>query len=193
MISSIKGILETISPDRAVISVGGVGFQIFMSTSTLSSLGQPGCSVRLHTQMVVREDAITLFGFTSEDELRLFQLLQGVSGFGPKLALALLSGFSVDELSAAIAGGAVELITTVPGVGKKLAARLVLELKDKVAAWASESGVPLNTGDNDVLAALMSLGYSSSEAARAAASVQQRTELSLEDKIKFALRYFESR
>lgn len=191
MIASVKGIVEAVGADYAIIDVGGVGFQIFMSTSTLSSLNRVGTSARLLTQMVVKEDAIMLFGFGAEDELRLFHLLQNVSGIGPKLALTILSAMSTGELTSAIACDNIELLTSVPGVGKKLAGRLILELKDRVAAGTTGGMAPFDKGDNDVIAALMSLGYSAAEASRAAASAPRDTKLSIEDKIKFALGYFE--
>ncbi|MCL2149758.1 MAG: Holliday junction branch migration protein RuvA [Dehalococcoidia bacterium] len=193
MIASIRGIIEAVAIDHAVIIVGGVGLQVFMPTTTLSALGSTGAPVHLLTQMVVREDAIMLFGFGAEEELELFRLLQGVSGFGPKLALTLLSALSAEELASAIAGGNMELLTSVPGVGKKLAGRLILELKDKVAIWATGGGTSSDQGDNDVIAALMSLGYSATEASRAVASVPHETKFSVEDKIKLALGYFEKK
>ena len=193
MIASIKGIVETVSTDHAVISVGGMGFQVFMPTSTLSTLGSPGAPAHILTQMVVREDAIMLFGFGTAEELRLFQLLQGVAGFGPKLTMAMLSALSAGELASAIAEGNIELLTSIPGVGKKLAGRLILELKDKVVTWAAKSGASPSEDNSDAVAALMSLGYSAAEASRAMASVPHGAKLSIEDKIKLALGYFEKR
>jgi len=191
MIANIRGIVETVGADYIIINVGGVGLQIFSPTSTLSALSA-GASTHLFTQMVVREDAIVLFGFGAEDELRFFQLLQSVSGFGPKLALTLLSALSTGDLILAIAGDNAALLTSVPGVGKKLAARLILELKDKVAT-GSAGGTLSSHSDGDVTAALLSLGYSSTEASRAIAAVPRDINLSVEDKIKFALGYFEKR
>jgi Holliday junction DNA helicase RuvA len=191
MIASVRGIIEAVTPDYAIINVGGVGLQVYMPSSTLSELGGVGQQARLFPQMVVREDAILLFGFASEEELKLFQMLQGVSGVGPKLALALLSAMSVEDLASAIAGGSMELLTSVPGVGKKMAGRLILELKDKIAAGAAAVHVtPPGEGDSDVLGALLSLGYSASEASRAVASLPRDEKLSVEDKIKLALGYF---
>lgn len=191
MIASLKGILESITTDSAVVGVGGIGFQVFAPTSTLSALGGVGGEVRLFTHMHVREDAILLFGFAAEEDLRLFQMLLGVSGFGPKLALAMLSAMSAGELVSAIASSSEELLTSVPGIGKKLAGRLILELKDKVATgWVGTHVMPTGEGDGEVLSALLSLGYTASEASRAVASLPRDQKLSLEDKVKMALGYF---
>jgi Holliday junction DNA helicase RuvA len=191
MIASVRGIIEAVTADYAVINVGGLGLQVFMPASTLTVLGV-GQPARVFTQMVVREDAILLFGFASGEELKLFQLLQGVSGFGPKLALTLLSAMSPEELASAIAGGSMELLTSVSGIGKKLAGRLILELKDKITAGAAfVRVVPMGDGDGDVIGALLSLGYSATEASRAVASLPRDAALAVEDKIKLALGYFE--
>jgi len=191
MIASLRGTIEALAADHAVINVGGVGLKVFMPTSTISALSGVGEPVHLFTQMVVREDAIMLFGFGAEEEMRFFQLLQGISGFGPKLALALLSALSAGELASAIAGGNIELLTSVPGVGKKLAGRLVLELKDKIAAGGAGGVAAAGDGERDITAALLSLGYSTAEASRAVASLPRDATLGIEDKIKLALGYFE--
>lgn len=191
MIASLKGTIETLNVDSAVINVGGVGFQVFMPVSTLLTLGGLGEEVRIHTYTHVRDDAILLYGFSAEEDLKLFQMLINVSGVGPRLALAMLSAMSVEQLVSAIAGGSEELLTSVPGVGKKLAARLVLELKDKMnTGWMGAKVVPVGEGDGEVVAALLGLGYSASEASRAVASLPHDRKLTLEDKVKCALGYF---
>ncbi len=190
MIASLHGTLESLGGDGAVINVNGIGFRVYMPTSTLSSLGKIGGEVSLHTYLHLREDSATLFGFAAADELRLFQTLLGVSGLGPKLALAMLSAMSLEQLTMAIATGSTDLLTVVPGVGKKVANRLILELKDKIGAgWITTPGIQLAEENTDVLAALTSLGYSTSEASRAVASLPSDTELSLEEKIKLALQF----
>ena len=194
MIASLKGRLEALSADHAVINVGGVGFQVFMPVSTLLTLGNIGDDVRVHIHTHVREDAILLFGFTAEEDLKLFEMLLGVSGFGPKLALAMLSSMSVEQLVSAIAAGSEELLTSVPGIGKKLAGRLILELKDKVkTGWAGAKVVPIGEGDSEVVAALLGLGYSAAETSRAVASLPHEKRLTLEEKVKLALAYFGGR
>ena len=191
MIASLHGRLESMSGDGVVLNVGGIGFQVYLPTSTLSSLGNIGEEVSLHTHLHLREDSVTLYGFASADELRLFQTLLSVSGLGPRLALAMLSAMSLEQLTMAIATGSTDLLTSIPGIGKKVAARLVLELKDKVAAgWVTTPAAQLAEENTDVLTALVSLGYSASEASRAVASLPVSSELSLEEKIKQALGYF---
>ena len=172
MIASLHGMLESLGSDGAVVNVNGIGFQVYMPTSTLISLAGIGKEVHLHTYLHLREDSATLYGFASQDELRLFQTLIGVSGLGPKLALAMLSVMSLEQLTMALATGNRDLLTAVPGVGKKVAERLILELKDKIAAgWITTPAVELAEVNTDVLAALTALGYSASEASRAVASL----------------------
>ena len=191
MIAGLHGTLESLGGDGAIINVGGIGFRVYMPTSTLSSLGKIGDEVHLYTHLYLREDNATLYGFATDDELRFFQTLLGVSGLGPKLALAMLSAMSLDKLTMAIATGSVDLLTIVPGIGKKVADRLVLELKDKIAAgWVTTPAAQLAEANTDVLAALTSLGYSVAEATRAVATLPPSSDLSLEDKIKQALQYF---
>ena len=191
MIAGLHGKLESLGGDWAIINVNGISFQVYMPTSTLSTLGIVGEEVQLHTHLHLREDNATLYGFASADELRLFQVLIGVSGLGPKLALAMLSAMSVEQLTMAIATGSTDLLTEVPGRGKKVANRLILELKEKIGAgWITTAAAELAEEHTDVLAALTSLGYSVAEAKRAVASLPSSSDLSLEEKIKQALQYF---
>ena len=192
MIASLKGKLESLGTGFAIIDVGGVGFQVFMPTSTQSQLGSSGEEVKLHTHLHLREDNATLFGFASSEEQGLFQSLINVSGLGPKLALAMLSAMSVEQLTTAIASGNTDLLNQIPGIGKKMANRLVVELKDKLAVgWAATPVSQVAQENTDVLAALTSLGYSVSEATQAVTSLpSSAAELSLEEKIKLALGYF---
>ncbi len=192
MIASLKGKLETLGADAAVVDVGGVGFLVYMPTSTLSKLGAAGNEVRLHTHFHLREDNAALYGFATADELGLFQMLLGVSGLGPRLALAMLSAMDVNQLAAAIATANTALLTQVPGIGKKVANRLVLELKDKVTAgWLTAPAAEMAAESEEVLAALTSLGYSAAEATRAVASLPPTAAgESLEEKVKLALGFF---
>ena len=190
MIASLRGTLESLSSDGAVINVNGVGFKVHMPTSTLSTLGTIGKEVHLHTHLVLREDSVALYGFASTDEMELFQILLGVSGVGPKLALAVLSAMSVERVTMAIATSSVDLLTVVPGIGKKTAQRLILELKDKIGALPiAAPSTQLAQENADVLAALTSLGYSVYEATRAVATLPS-SDLTLEEKVKLALEYF---
>ncbi len=194
MIASLKGKLESLGGDGAVIDVGGIGFRVYMPTSTLSTLGAIGREVKLYTHLHLREDNATLYGFASTGELELFRALINVSGLGPKLALAMISAMDIESLAAAIATGNTDLLTGVPGIGKKMANRLVLELKDKIGiGWAISPAAQMAQESADVLAALTSLGYSLSEATRAVASLPRERELSLEDKVKLALGYLGSK
>jgi Holliday junction DNA helicase RuvA len=162
-----------------------------MPTSTLSTLGAVGKEVKLYTHLHLREDNATLYGFASTEELELFQTLINVSGLGPKLALAMLSAMSVEKLTAAIVTSNADLLTVIPGIGKKVASRLILELKDKIAAgWVTTPAAELAAENTDVLAALTSLGYSASEATRAVATLPHDQNLILEEKLKLALGYF---
>jgi len=165
-----------------------------MPTSTLSTLSTIGEEVHLHTHLVLREDSVTLYGFASTEELELFQILLSVTGLGPKLALAMLSAMSVEQVSMAIATGSVDLLTVIPGIGKKMAERLVVELKDKIGAGLIATPAAQLVQENaDVLAALTSLGYSVREASRAVATLPPSSDLSLEEKVKLALGYFGSK
>ena len=191
MIASLHGTLESLGSEWAIINVGGVGFQINMPTSTLSSLGTIGKEVTLYTHLHVREDFIALYGFGSAAELGFFQTLISVSGLGPRLALAMLSAMNVENLTMAIATASTDLLTRIPGIGKKMAERLVLELKEKIGAgWISAPPAGLAQENTDVLAALIALGYSVSEASRAVASLPPSPDLTLEEKLKLALGYF---
>ncbi len=191
MIASLHGTLETLGSDWAIVNVNGIGFQVYMPTSTLSTLGATGKEVHLHTNLVMREDSVTLYGFATAEEGELFQILTSVSGLGPRLALAVLSAMSVEQTAMAITTGSVELLTTVPGIGKKMAARLIMELKDKIGAGLIATPAAQIARENtDVLAALTSLGYSVSEATNAVATLPASGDLSLEEKVKLALGYF---
>jgi Holliday junction DNA helicase RuvA len=191
MIAGIDGKLELLGGDWAVINVNGISLQVFMPTTTLSGLGSIGGNVKLYTHLHLREDNVTLYGFASNNELELFKTLINVSGLGPRIALAMLSTMDTEQLVLAIASGNADLLTGIPGIGTKMANRLVLELKDKIGvSLISAPVVELAQVNSDVLAALTVLGYSAGEATRALASLPHDQELNLEDKVKLALAYF---
>lgn len=191
MIASLSGTLESIGTDRAVINVGGVGFAVLMPTTALSALGVPGKEVKVFTHLQVREDALTLFGFATQEELWTFETLLGVSGLGPKLALAMLSTLSPEQISTAIATGSAEMLDMIPGIGKKVASRIILELKEKIGAgWLASAAEPTAEPNTDVLQTLTALGYSPAEAVKAVASLPADGGLDLEERIKLALQYF---
>lgn len=193
MIAGLQGRLEWLDSGWTIINVGGMGFRVYMSASTLSTLGAVGDTVKLHTHLYRQEDSVTLYGFAAAEELRLFQMLIGVCRLGPKLALAMLSAMSVAQLGMAIATSNADLLTAIPGIGKKMANRLILELKEKISASLIAAPAQIAQGNSDVLAALISFGYSVAEASRAIASLPLSSDLSLEEKIKLTLQHFGSK
>jgi len=191
MIAGLQGRLEWLGSGWAIINVSGMGFRVYMPTSTLSTLGAVGDDVKLHTYLYRRQDNATLYGFAAAEELRLFQMLIGVCRLGPKLALAMLSAMSVAQLGMAIATGNTDLLTRIPRVGKKTANRLILELKEKISAGLIAAPAQIVQENSDVLAVLTAFGYSIGEASRAIVSLPLSSGLSLEEKIRLALQYFD--
>ena len=190
MIASLQGVVESLGGDYAIINVGGVGFRAYMPTSVLSTLGKVGEEVQIYTHLHVKDDDISLYGFGSADELTLFETLIGVSGLGPRLAMAMLSALNVEQITMAIATGSTDLLITVPGIGRKMASRLILELKDRIGAGLIATPAAQIAQENtDVLAALTSLGYSVSEASHAVATLPAASDLSVEERVKLALQY----
>lgn len=188
MIAGLKGRLERKLDDAALIDVAGVIYRVNTSRVTLEDLGEVGESVRVFTHLYVREDQLTMYGFASTEELRLFETLIGVSGIGPRLALAILSRVRPEALEVAINGENAELLATVPGVGRKTASRLILELRGKLVPSVGVSlGMP-SQEDAEVVAALRSLGYTTAEAHGALGRVPRDADLTVEDRVVAALR-----
>jgi Holliday junction DNA helicase RuvA len=187
MIATLEGILEYRGDDSIIINVGGIGFRLFVPASTSSQLGAVKGRVSLYTHLHVREDNISLYGFASSDELTLFKSLISVTGIGAKLALALLSALKPKQLVMAITSGDIDVLSQTPGIGKKTASRLVVELKGKLEKEWQEAALPVAPERADVMAALTGLGYSVMEAARAISRLPDSEELSLEEKVKMAL------
>lgn len=188
MIAILEGTLEYRGVDSVIINVGGIGFQVHVPGSTLSQLGAINDKVSLYTHLHLREDNVSLYGFASEEELALFKNLISVSGIGPKAALALLSASNPEQLAMAIASGNVDVISQVPGIGKKIAGRLVVELKGKLEReWKKGAVLPLAAENTDAIAALTNLGYSLREAIQAVSNLSDSSELTLEEKVKMAL------
>lgn len=191
MISFIKGKLADIQAGSVIIEVGGIGYKVQVPLSLQYRLPAMGSEIMLHTSLVVREDGFYLYGFQSENELAFFLKLLNVSGVGPKGALAVLSIYTPGELGRAIAGEDTASLTRVPGIGKKTAARIVLELKDKVSDLF-DSADPRNIAigrENDALEALEALGYSAVEARRAVKEAQAGLDdPRTEDLVRRALR-----
>ncbi len=180
-----------VGPDSVVIEAGGVGYRIFCGPATLSPLRE-GATVRLFTHHLVREDQQALYGFRSTEDLGFFEMLTTVTGVGPKVALSIVSSRPVIDLQLAILQGDDGVLTAVSGVGKKLAARVILELKEKVSAAGAVAGIggAPASAESEVVAALQALGYSVAEARDAARGAVAALPVgaSLEDRVKGALR-----
>ena len=171
MIAHLRGKLLSKRPNQAVLEAGGVGYDVVISVPTFTALPEAGGEVALYIHTHVREDALALYGFLRADEKRLFERLIAVSGIGPKLAITILSGMPTDRMVAAIRGNDAALLTRIPGIGRKTAERMVLELRDKLDAFAATPSAPAATPvEEDVLSALMNLGYARPTAERALAA-----------------------
>ena len=187
MIGRLHVNLLEYNPPQILIDVSGVGYEVDVPMSTFCNLPEVGGELTLHTHFVVREDAQLLYGFATLAERAVFRALIKISGVGPKIALALLSGITVDQLKDAVDRGETGLLTKVPGIGKKTAERLVLELKDKLAGTgAATAAVPTSGARADVAAALIALGYSEREAAAATKKLPE--DCTVNDGLRLALK-----
>ena len=169
MIGYLRGKPLRLTPEKLILDVGGVGYELHIPLSTHAEIDRSGGEfIGLHVYTHVREDAIELFGFWNEGERRLFERLIGVSGIGPRLGRVILSGMSPDDLIAAIATGDASRLTSIPGIGKKTAERMVVDLKDRITELGSVSQTAIPVGeDDDVVTALVNLGYRANEAHQA--------------------------
>ncbi len=198
MISYIKGKLTEVEDGIIVVENNGIGFNIHVPATVISSFSSIGDEVKVYTYLQIREDAHSLFGFLSRDDLNIFKMLINVNGIGPKGALAILSTISPDDLRFAILSDDAKLISTAPGIGSKTAQKLILELKDKIKLEEtfesySKSVNTVKTDDvliakNEAVEALVSLGYGSAEAMRAVRDVENADELDSEEILKRALK-----
>lgn len=198
MISYIRGELITVEEDKAIVEVNGVGFGIYMPPQSMNLLPPIGEEVKLHTYLNVREDAMQLYGFLTRDDLKVFKLLIGVSGIGPKGGLSILSKLTADELRFAVTAHDVKAISLAPGIGKKTAEKLIIELKDKLSIEdildkaedivVSEVNNSANQIQAEAVQALVALGYGNSEALKAVKKVKISEETSVEDVLKQALK-----
>jgi holliday junction DNA helicase RuvA len=171
MIAHLRGRIIAKHPNQAIVETGGVGYDVVISVPTFSELPAAGHEVALHIHTHVREDAIALFGFLRAEEKQLFERLISVSGIGPKLAITILSGMATAEMVNAIRGNDVARLTRIPGIGRKTAERMVLELRDKLEAFGAAPAVAATTpAEEDVLSALVNLGYQRQAAERAVAA-----------------------
>ena len=200
MIAYIKGTVEEILEDRVILETGNMGYNIFMPMGAVEHLLHKGQEIKIHTYLNVKEEALQLFGFLTRDDLNTFKLLLGVNGIGPKAALGVLSGLSADELRFAVLADDVKTISRAPGIGKKTAQKLILELKDKfniqeaLEMKAEHVQMP-GTGEADLtdmkkeaVEALTALGYSGADALRAVKKVELTTDMSVEILLKLALK-----
>jgi Holliday junction DNA helicase RuvA len=183
MIAHLRGRLLSKLPHQAIVEAAGVGYDVAISVTTFTALPAEGAEVALHIHTQVREDTLALFGFTSRDEKRIFERLITVSGVGPKLAVTILSGLSAERLVSAIRSHDHAMLTKVPGVGKKLSERLVVELKDKLEdmALAPPSMMAAGPAADDVLSALVNLGYSRPAAQKAIETAVAKDTTASED------------
>jgi len=189
MIAYLRGTILEKHPNQVIVDAGGVGYDVTIPISTYSALPEAGHEVRLRIHTHVREDALSLYGFLSQDEKMLFERLITVSGIGPKVAVTVLSGLAIGELIAAIRGGEVDQLVRIPGIGKKTAERIVLELKDKVSLTADDPIVHAGEETPTHLVArdaLVELGYSVLEAEQRLAGVDP--ELPPAERVRLALR-----
>lgn len=199
MISYVKGEIVSFEIDKVIIDVNGIGYGIYMSQSSMGRLPMVGSEVKIHTYFSVKEDAMQLYGFLTRDELSVFKLIIGVSGIGPKGGLGILSKFTPNDLRFAVMSNDVKAISAAPGIGKKTAEKLILELKDKLNIEdALEQPEPITSGVSvqeaqgvqmDAVQALVALGYGNTEALRAVKKVEIDDSTSVEEVLKKALKH----
>ena len=200
MYSYIKGELAEINTDNIVIDVNGIGYMIYISSQALDYLPAIGETIKVHTYLYMREDAMILYGFLTKDELEIFKLLITVSGIGPKGGLAILSTLSADDLRFAVLSGDSKAIAKAPGVGSKTAQRVIIDLKDKLSLEDAfekkleHENEKINIASNsqvknDAVMALNALGYSSSESLKAVSKVEITEDMDVEDVLKAALKH----
>jgi Holliday junction DNA helicase RuvA len=193
VIASVEGLVGAIAADSLVLEVAGIGYRVFAAPAVLS-VARPGSTLKLHTHHLVREDLQALYGFRTADELGFFELLLTVTGVGPKVALAIVGSRPVPDLQLAIIEQDQAMLVSIPGIGKKLAERIIFELKEKVAAAGGAARAAAGAGglgEGEVVAALQALGYSLAEArdaSRAALAEPGAGDASLEERVKAALR-----
>lgn len=204
MITYIRGILEGMEEDKIIVDVGGVGYGIYMAGTAMGKLPGMGREVKIHTYLHVKEDLMQLYGFLTRDELKVFKLLIGVSGIGPKGGLGILSALGPDDLRFAVASGDVKAIQAAPGIGKKTAEKLILELKDKLkledalehtvdAPQSTVGAGGMDTSVNEMMSeavqALVALGYGNTEALKAVRQVEITEDMNVEDVLRQSLKY----
>ena len=192
MINSLNGIISAISSDSLTLEVQGVGFEVFVDKHLLGQ-HQIGDPLRLLIHMVIRQDLLALYGFTSQDEKALFNLLISVDGVGPKLALAILSNLSLDNIRNAVLAEKPEYLHRIPGVGKKTAQKIVIHLQDKFPSYGDYQAIGSSNKDDEVIESLIALGFSVIEAQTAVQSIPKDFSEDVEDRLRYALQFFSGR
>jgi len=188
MIGGLRGRLDSKTEDAMLVDVNGVIYRVLTTGTTLQDIGEQGDSVRLVTHLIVREDQLTLYGFATTDELRLFETLIGVTGVGPRLACAILTKLPPALLHEAISRENADILATVPGVGRKTASRLILELRGKVVPSIGSVTTATRDIDSDVVEALQALGYTAAESHTAALRLPREGGQTVEERVFAALR-----
>jgi Holliday junction DNA helicase RuvA len=193
MIASVSGTVKKIAKDHLVVAVGGVGLRVYAPRTVLDDMGAIGRQISLHTHLIVRETELTLYGFESEDDLSLFEVLMGVSGVGPKVSLSILSTLSPEVLKGAIAREDAAVLQRVPGIGKKTAERIMFYLRDRLDLTAERTALPfVSDVDSDVIELLTALGFSVVEAQSALQHVP-REVTEVDSRLQSALQYLDQR
>ena len=187
MIVGVRGLLEGVGIDSVQLQVGGVTLLVYVPASSIAPLGAIGSQVQLFTHLRIRDDQPVLYGFSTPAALELFLVTQGVAGVGPRLGLALLSGLGAAGLQQAIAGGDVAALSSVTGVGRRTASRIILDLKGKLELEIGETAGIQAEGDAELIEALTALGYSTTEVRRAVTNLDKSPDQTLEDRIRLTL------
>jgi Holliday junction DNA helicase RuvA len=190
MIDIVSGQVASMDKSSVVVMVGGVGLRVNVPKTVFEQVHGTGAAITLYTHLAVREDALTLYGFPTEKDRELFEILISVSGVGPKIGLAILSTLSVDHLRSAVAREEPEILTRVPGIGKKTAEKIIFELKGKMGTDSIPALALISDVDSDVIAALTSLGYSVIEAQTALQNIPRNAPKDVESRVMLALQYF---
>lgn len=191
MIASLSGTIRKIGKDNLVIGVGGVGLRVFVPRTVLEDLGGIGRSISLYTHLIVRETELTLYGFESEEDLSLFEILLGVNGVGPKVGLSILSTLSPELLKSAIVREETAVLQRVPGIGKKTAERIMFHLRDKLDLTAETAAIPfVSDVDSDVIDILTGLGFSIVEAQAALQNIPREVK-EIDNRVQLALQYLD--
>lgn len=191
MIASVSGIVHSVGKDNIVLGVGGIGVRVYVPRTVLEKVGGTGRSLSLHTHFVVRETELALYGFDNEEDLKLFEVLLGVNGVGPKVGLAILSTLSPDVLKGAIAREETAVLQRVPGIGKKTSERIMFHLRDKLDLTADAAAMSfVSDVDADVIDILTSLGFSIVEAQTALQNIP-RDVTAIDSRVQLALQYLD--